>query len=115
MYQNCKLNSISPQYLNNIISIFNLSDINDFIKLRLKEHIPYLCEVVLLVKKQKKNRTFGKSRSQWFLFRPQSGGAPCSEFASCGFLLVFLQKGDGEESVASWELRVEGRLLEDVS
>ena len=26
-----------------------------------------------------------------------------------------LQKGDGEESVASWELRVEGRLLEDVS
>ena len=46
MYQNCKLNSISSQYLNNIISIFNLSDINDFIKLRLKEHIPYLCEVV---------------------------------------------------------------------
>ena len=38
------------------------------------------------------------------------GGHQCFSNISC---ICILQ--DGEESVASWELRVEGRLLEDVS
>jgi hypothetical protein len=32
---------------------------------------------------------------------------------NCFLVLHYFQ--DGEESVASWELRVEGRLMEDVS
>ena len=38
-----------------------------------------------------------------------------SQIAIHDFIIDMFVSQDGEESVPSWELRVEGRLLEDVS